>query len=203
MNFFSVGIGSTGVVVPPPTTAYADQITLNGTTWDFEGDATLLPPPQLPPVIAKAFGATSVPLNGTTTLTFTLTNPDAAFALTGVGFTDTLPAGLAVATPNGLTSTCGGTVTAIAGAGSVDLLNGGLLASGSCSIGLNVTGTTAGVKNNTTSAVTSTEGGAGGTASASLTVTAAVVAVPPTIAKAFAPLAILVNGTTTLTFTPT
>ena len=95
-------------------------------------------------------------------LTFTLTNPDAAFALTGVGFTDALPAGLVVATPNGLTSTCGGTVTAIAGSGSVALANGGLLAGDSCTIGLNVTGVTAGVKNNTTSAVSLTEGGAGG-----------------------------------------
>ncbi len=123
-----------------------------------------------PPTIAKAFGAASIVVNGTTTLTFTLTNPNAGTALTGVGFTDTLPAGLVVATPNGLASTCGGTVTAVAGAGSVALVNGGLPASGSCTITVNVTGTTGGVKNNTTSAVTSTEGGTGGTASASLTV---------------------------------
>ena len=60
------------------------------------------------------------------------------------------------------------------------LANGVLPASGSCTITVNVTGTTAGAKNNTTSAVTSTEGGTGGTASASLAVVA-----PPTIAKAF------------------
>ena len=140
-------------------------------------------------------------MNGTTTLTFTLTNPNAGTALTGVGFTDTLPAGLVVATPNGLANTCGGTVTAVAGTGSVALVNGGLPAGGSCTITVNVTGTTAGAKNNTTSAVTSTEGGAGGTASASLTVVAA--AVPPTIAKAFGAASIVVNGTTTLTFTLT
>ena len=61
-------------------------------------------------------------------------------ALTGVGFTDPLPAGLVVATPNGLTGTCGGTVTAVAGAGSVALVNGALAAGGSCTITLNVTG---------------------------------------------------------------
>ena len=156
------------------------------------------PPAVAPPTIAKAFGAASIVVNGTTTLTFTLTNPNPGTALSGVGFTDTLPAGLVVATPNGLASTCGGTVTAVAGTGSVALANGGLPASGACTITVNVTGTTGGAKNNTTSAVTSTEGGAGGTASASLAVVA-----PPTIAKAFGAASIVVNGTTTLTFTLT
>ena len=82
------------------------------------------------PTIAKAFGAPSIVVNGTTTLTFTLTNPNAATALTGVGFTDTLPAGLVVATPNGLANTCGGTVTAAAGSGSVALASGGLAVGG-------------------------------------------------------------------------
>ena len=156
------------------------------------------PPPDSPPTIAKAFGAARIAVNGTTTLTFTLTNPNPENALTGVGFTDTLPAGLVVATPNGLTSTCSGTVTAVAGAGSVALANGGLPANGACTITLNVTGATAGAKNNTTSAVTSTEGGAGGTASASLAVVA-----PSTIAKAFGAASIVVNGNTSLTFTLT
>ena len=84
----------------------------------------------VPPTIAKAFGGASIALNATTTLTFTLTNPNAATALTGVGFTDTLPAGLVVATPNGLTGSCGGgTITAGAGSGSISLASATLAAS--------------------------------------------------------------------------
>ena len=153
-----------------------------------------------PPTIAKAFGRLAISVNGTTTLTFTLANPNAGTALSGVGFTDTLPAGLVVATPNGLASACGGTVTAVAGTGSVALANGGLSAGGSCTIAVSVTGTAGGLKANTTSAVTSTEGGTGGTAPAFLVVVAPPAVAPPTIAKAFGAASIGVNGTTTLTF---
>ena len=104
-------------------------------------------------------------------MTFTLTNPNAATALTGVGFTDALPAGLVVATPNGLANTCGGTVTATAGSGSISLTSATLAGAATCSFSVNVTGTTAGTKNNTTGAITSVEGGSGGTAVASLNVT--------------------------------
>ena len=94
-------------------------------------------------------------------------------ALTGIGFTDSLPAGMAVATPSGLTGSCGGgTITAAAGSGTISLAGASLAGSASCTFSANVTGTTLGVKNNTTSAVTSVEGGSGGTASASITVVA-------------------------------
>src|SRR5205085_11041879 len=59
-----------------------------------------------PPVIAKAFNPQSIPLNGTSTLTFTLSNPNNAAgtpALTNVSFSDTLPAGEQYV--GGLTST--------------------------------------------------------------------------------------------------
>jgi uncharacterized repeat protein (TIGR01451 family) len=152
-----------------------------------------------PPVIIKAFGAASVPLNGTTSLTFTIQNNNATSALTGIGFVDTLPAGLVVSTPNGLTGACAaGTITATAGANSVTLTGATIAASGTCSFSVNVTGTTAGTKNNTTGNVTSTEGGTGGTASASVNVVA-----PPSIAKAFGSANIPLNGTTSLTFTIT
>ena len=73
------------------------------------------PPEVAPPTIAKAFGAASIAVNETTTLTFTLTNPNPVTALSGVGFTDTLPAGLSGGHSERTTNACGGTVTAMAG----------------------------------------------------------------------------------------
>jgi arabinogalactan endo-1,4-beta-galactosidase len=129
------------------------------------------PPVQLPPAISKVFGAASVALDGTTSLTFNLSNPNTASSLSGIGFTDTLPSGQVVGTPNGLTGSCGGgAITAAAGSNSVSLSGATLAASASCSFAVNVTGTTSGTQNNTTGAVTSSEAGSGGTASASLIV---------------------------------
>jgi CSLREA domain-containing protein/fimbrial isopeptide formation D2 family protein/uncharacterized repeat protein (TIGR01451 family) len=152
-----------------------------------------------PPSIAKAFGAAAIPLNGTTTLTFTITNPAAnTVAEAGVAFTDTLPVGLVVATPNGLTNTCGGTPTAVAGTGSISLTGGTIAASSNCILTVNVTGTTSGNFINTSGSVSSTNGGTGNTASANLTVAAA-----PTITKAFGAASIPLNGSTSLSFTIT
>ncbi len=114
-----------------------------------------------------------------------------------MGFTDTLPSGLVVSTPNGLSGSCGGgTITATAGSTNITLSGATLGDSGSCTFTVNVTGTVAGIQNNTTSVVTSTQGGNGGTASASITVVA-----PPTISKTFAASSILIGGSTALSFT--
>jgi len=129
------------------------------------------PPTKLPPTIAKAFGGASVALNGNTTLTFTLSNPNSSLSLSGIGFSDTMPSGLTVSSPNGLTGTCGGgTITAASGSTSVSLSGAALAAGSSCTFTVNVMGTTSGAQNNVTSAVTSTEAGNGATASAQITV---------------------------------
>src|SRR6185369_2168323 len=61
-----------------------------------------------PPSIAKAFSPNPIAVGGVSTLTFTITNPNAGTALTGVAFTDSFPAGLQVdATPNATTTGCG------------------------------------------------------------------------------------------------
>src|SRR5205814_256948 len=132
----------------------------------------------LAPSPSMSFNPTTIGFNSTSTLTFSLANNNTANSLTGIGFTDTLPSGLVVATPNGLTGTCTtnaggvtpGTITATAGAGSISLSGLALAQSTSCSFAVNVLATSLGVKSNTTSVITSNEGGSGGTVSAGVTV---------------------------------
>lgn len=138
------------------------------------GSSSSTPPPRiLPPTIAKTFGAASVALNGTMSLTFSLSNPNTSQALSGIGFTDPLPSGQIVATPSALNGSCtGGTITATAGTGTVSLAGASLAANASCTFSLNVTSTSSGSLTNTTGAVTSNESATGGTASANLIVAA-------------------------------
>jgi len=141
-----------------------------------------------PPSIAKAFGAASIQLNGTTTLTFTITNPNATVALAGVGFGDTLPAGLAVANPNGLTGSCGaGTITTgtVSGFSVVNLSGGTIAAGGSCTFSVNVVGQSGGHKVNTTGIVSSTNAGSGNQATATIDVEAPDLAITKTHSGTF------------------
>jgi uncharacterized repeat protein (TIGR01451 family)/fimbrial isopeptide formation D2 family protein len=193
---FSVNVTGASLGVMNNTTGAVSST--EGGTGTTSNTATLTV--VAPPPISKVFGAASVPLNGSTSLSFTVTNPNTSVGLTGIGFTDTLPAGLVISTPNGLTGSCGGgTITAAAGVGSVSLSGAMLVGSASCAFSVNVKGTTAGTKNNTTGAVSSTNGGTGTTSNtATLTVVT-----PPTIQVVFNPTTVAVGGTTTLTFTLT
>ena len=122
-----------------------------------------------PPMIGESFGLANISFGATTSLTFTISNPNSGASLTGVAFTDTLPSGLIVATPNGLSGTCTGTTSAVSGSSTVSLSAATLAATASCTVSLNVQGSTLGVKSNSVS-INSNEGGAGNTAVASLTV---------------------------------
>ncbi|MFZ1090732.1 MAG: hypothetical protein WAN75_16105, partial [Xanthobacteraceae bacterium] len=53
-----------------------------------------------PPSISETGGGTVILNTTTATLRFAITNPNTSLQLTGVGFTDSLPSGLVVATPN-------------------------------------------------------------------------------------------------------
>jgi uncharacterized repeat protein (TIGR01451 family) len=132
-------------------------VTLTGNT--ASANITVLEPPT----IRKAFANPQVMTGSTTTLTFTLTNPNSSAALSGVQFSDTFPAGLVVASPLSVTDNCGGTFTASAGASSVGLTGGSIPASSSCTISVAVEPTTSGTKSNITGAVSSANGGGGTT----------------------------------------
>jgi hypothetical protein len=205
------GTGTSTVTVSTTasTPAGTYTITVNGTdaaTVQVSHSTTFTLDVIAPPGITKAFGASSIgltaPATTTTSLTFTVNNPNASDSLSQIGFTDTLPSGLIIATPNGLTGSCGGgTITATAGTNAVSLSAATLAASTSCNFAVNVTGTTAanaGAQNNTTGPVTSHEGGSGKAGTATIDVEA-----PPTIGNAFGKSSIPQGSTTSLTYTIT
>ena len=202
-----------------------NPVTLNNTTGTISANesgqgatsntasVTVSPaPPVAAPTIAKAFGASSVPLNGTTSLTLTFANPNSNAALFNVGADDPLPSGL-VASASGVSGSCladGATVIVSASGNDINVLGATLDPNAtppttSCTVIVNVTGTTAGTQNNTTGNVSGDFSSGsetlhltGGSASASLAVVG-----PPSIAKAFNPSSIGLSQTTSLGFTIT
>ncbi|MEP4147255.1 MAG: Ig-like domain-containing protein [Halioglobus sp.] len=111
VNFFSVGIGSSGATAPAAV-AYIDQVVLGTarsiTTWDFEGDAPLPPEPSLT----------------STTITSSAPNPSA------IGEAVTISYQVAVVSPGVGTPT--GTVSVTDGVTRAVLCTG-TAAAGSCS----------------------------------------------------------------------
>jgi len=114
-----------------------------------------------PPTISIAFSPTTISPSANSTLTFTITNNNSS-SLTGIAFSDTLPTGMVIATPNGLSGSCSfGTITATAGSGSVSLSGALITATSTCIFSVSVTSTTAGSYSNTTGAISSTNTGTG------------------------------------------
>ena len=163
------------------------------------------------PTISKAFSVSTIPLNGTATLSFTITNNTAA-AITGVSFDDLFPGGLVTANPPALSpaSPCGGslgswdgttagTLSATGGDAGIRLTGGGIATAGdSCTFSVDVTSATAGDYANTTTGVDSIESSPAGPVSNTATLS---VLNPPTVSKAFSPSTIGKSQTSTLTIT--
>lgn len=105
-----------------------------------------------PPTVSKQFSPTSIPANGTSTLTIVLGNTNASDATLTSALIDTLPtspAPIVVANPTGIGGTCPGTKTAAVGGPTVTYANGSIIPPGGCTIIVNVTGATQGVYTNT------------------------------------------------------
>lgn len=130
-------------------------------------------------------------------LTIRLDNANNA-ALTGAGFTDTLPEGLVVATTPGAATTCaGGTVVAQPSAKEFRLTGATIPGTGFCTVTLNVLSNIPGSYTNTIGAggVTTNEG----VINENPTNAKVIISSPPTVAKQFDPAVIPPNGTSKLT----
>lgn len=153
--------------------------------------------PLSPPAASKAFAPTTVASAVPSILTVTINNANAV-ALTQVAFSDTLPAGLVIANPANVATTCSaGTALATTGGITLGLSNGTVPASSSCTVSAAVWSVTPGIYLNTipVGGVSSLNGGSNTTAAnASLTVLQG-----PGLTKAFSPTVITPNGLSTLT----
>ena len=160
------------------------------------------------PTLTKSFATDPIVVGTNSRLSFVITNPNATQALTGVTFTDALPAGLQVApVPNTSFSagcvgadftgiTAGNTTLTFLGGVSQGNTNGGI-----CTAQVDIRGTTAGLKSNITSAIftneTQTNTGPSGYGEDTLLVYA------DSLSKSFSPSPIVTNGISTLTFVVT
>lgn len=137
--------------------------------------------------IAKSFTPATIPAGGAATLKITLTNPNAG-ALSGYNFSDTLPAGMTVATPpNATTSNCGTPSFApSAGASALSFTDGTVAANSSCTVSVSVTTAGTGSFVNTTDNLFIDNADTGNSATATLTVGSAP---PPPAAMCGIPLA--------------
>jgi len=119
-----------------------------------------------PGVVRKAFAAATVPLGSTTSLIFTVSNRNPGIDLVNVGFSDDLPTGLQIASPNHLAGSCisdqGAAVTAAPGGHNITLwtlvLSGpaSSLTSTSCTISVDVVAVQTGTQENVSGPVTAT-----------------------------------------------
>ncbi|HEX3062678.1 MAG TPA: DUF11 domain-containing protein [Usitatibacter sp.] len=94
------------------------------------------------PTIAKAFAPNAISVAGTSTLTITIGNNNAA-PITVTSVTDTFPGGLTAAAAPNLATTCAGGVTSNT-ATSATLTGGTVPANGTCTVTIDVTSASAG-----------------------------------------------------------
>jgi len=151
---------------------------------------------QVPvPAFSKVFVPSTIGPGSAATLRFDITNSD-TLPVSDLAFTDTLPAGVVIASPANASTTCGGTLSAPAGGGTITFSDGGVGAAGNCSISVDVTSSTPGTHMNVSGDLTSNAGNSG-TAGTDLTVATD----RPGFTKSFSPGSIPLGGRSTLTFT--
>ena len=207
-NAWTAGLTATAVNVGDVTTFRINAKGRNQATATLLIDNIVFTGCAVPehPTITKAFSPNPIEVGGTSTLTFSLINPNTAVALTGVTFTDSLPTGMSVAaiTSFGANSTncTAGTWTHAVSDTTLSFTGGEIAASTTCELTVDVTTSVAGPSTNVSDFISSTETGTNDTSTGSATDTLTAV-LPPEIDKVFSPNPIVEGGTSTLTFTIT
>lgn len=199
--FAEVDVTATAVG-PHTNTILAHDVdgTIGGGSVDNPVPASAILNVRTPVVIAKSFNPTSVQPSVPSTVTITLTNPN-AIALTGASFIDNLPANLVVAQTPAASMSCpsgvAGSVTAAVSATSVTVAGATIAANGACTVTFKVVSNIAATYTNTIPAggLTTVEGVTNSTpATATLSLLD-----PPTVAKQFVPVSIASGNISTLT----
>ena len=152
------------------------------------------------PAFSKIFTPDTIGPGSTSTLVFTIDNTNGP-AVHSLSFSDTMPAGLTLATPANATSNCAPNAIISAPDGGTTLtfstgIDSGVAENSICTVSVEVTSSTPGVHMNTSGDLTSSAGNSG-TASDDLNV----VTTLPGFSKSFAPSAISLGERSTLTFT--
>ncbi len=151
---------------------------------------------EAPLSVSMSFDPSSISQGGVSRLTYGLDN-GAAVAAASVSLSDSLPAGVVLADPPDVQTTCaGGTLTAAAGGSEVSYSGGTLGAGASCTVAVDVTSVAVGSHPNDTERATSSLG-TSTPAEATLTVDPAAA---PGFAKAFSPATVAPGGVSTLTY---
>ena len=145
------------------------------------------------PSFVKSLDPGTIGPGSTTILTYTISNATAS-PIGGLTFSETLPAGVTLATPAQATTDCTGIVSAAGGGDTVSLTDA-FVGAGSCFVSVNVTASTPGSYNLVSGDLTS-DAGNSGSSSATLTVNADF----PGFSKSFSPSTVNFGGRSTLTF---
>ena len=159
-------------------------------------------PATAAPAISTAFSPATILTGNVSTLTFNVSNPNAA-PLTDANFTDML------ANMNVASATIGGTCAGVTNSPALSIGTTALnltipsLPVGGCTVSLQVTSASVGTNPNTSSGVTTTQTPTAGAVSNTANLTVANSPSPPLISNAFSPAWIAQSATSTLTFTLT
>jgi hypothetical protein len=151
---------------------------------------------EVPLGFSKAFLPDTIGPGSVSTLQFTITD-NFGSPTTDMAFTDTLPAGVTIATPSNASTDClEAVLTAPDGGSTITFSDGKLGASLSCTVSVNVTSSAAGTHMNTSSVLTSNHPN-----SSPATDDLTVAADRPGFTKSFAPSSNNLGSRTELTFT--